>query len=253
MFSRSEYVYSRTGLLKIKPTTTKVLGLFSPSHFPFHLDSVPEIPRLSEMVEAAIKVLSKNPRGYFLFVEGGEIDFGHHYNLLHVALDETAELSHAVQVARDQTKETETLIVVSSDHSHTMSVSGYPQRGNNIFGVAAPLKFLQNLPPDQKPLSTLSYANGPGYIAHHDPLTKERLNINTLNYNANNYMAPTMVELQVETHAGDDVGIFANGPHANMFTGVHEQNYIPHAIAYAMCIGPGRTYCNSGYDYHPYN
>lgn len=35
-------------------------------------------PSLSDMTAAAIKVLDKNPKGYFLFVEGGRIDHGHH-------------------------------------------------------------------------------------------------------------------------------------------------------------------------------
>lgn len=93
---------------------------------PFHVDITPDRPRLYQMVSNAISVLEKNPNGYFLFVEGGLIDFGHHYNLPHVALDETTELSLAIDTGLTATKERETLIVVSSDHSHTMSISGYP-------------------------------------------------------------------------------------------------------------------------------
>lgn len=48
-----------------------------------------------------------------------------------------------------------------------------------------------------------------------------------------------------ETHAGDDVGVFASGPWANLFTGVLEQNVIPHFMAYAACIGNGLTACDS--------
>lgn len=53
----------------------------------------------------------------------------------------------------------------------------------------------------------------------------------------NNYQFPTTVPLDSETHGGDDVGIFAIGPHAHLFAGVVEQNLIPHIMAYTACLG----------------
>jgi alkaline phosphatase len=49
-----------------------------------------------------------------------------------LALDETVEFAKAVQAAADLTDEEDTLIVVTADHAHTMSISGYPARGNHI-------------------------------------------------------------------------------------------------------------------------
>lgn len=51
----------------------------------------------------------------------------------------------------------DTLTVVTADHAHTMSISGYPTRGNDILGIAG----MSNV--DQKPFTTINYANGPGY------------------------------------------------------------------------------------------
>ena len=51
----------------------------------------------------------------------------------------------------------ETLILVTSDHAHVMSIAGYPVRGNPILGIADVSDV------DGLPYSTLSYANGPGY------------------------------------------------------------------------------------------
>jgi alkaline phosphatase len=65
---------------------------------------------------------------------GGRIDMGHHDTKAHLALDETVEFAKAVQAAVDLTDEKHTLIVVTADHAHTLSISGYPVRGNNIFG-----------------------------------------------------------------------------------------------------------------------
>lgn len=40
-----------------------------------------------------------------------------------------------------------------------------------------------------------------------------------------------------ETHGGDDVGIFARGPMAHLFTGVLEESEIAHVMAFASCVG----------------
>lgn len=53
-----------------------------------------------------------------------------------------------------------------------------------------------------------------------------------------------MVPKVDETHGGDDVGIFALGPWAHLFTGVVEQNVIPHLMAYASCVGEGKKACD---------
>jgi hypothetical protein len=68
------------------------------------------------------------------FKTGGRIDHGHHDTQAHLALDETVEFAKAIQAAVDLTDERNTLIVVTADHAHTLSVSGYPTRGNDIFG-----------------------------------------------------------------------------------------------------------------------
>lgn len=151
------YVSNREQLLKADNNLKYLLGLFTPSHFNYHLErNLTNEPTLAEMTESAIKVLSKGKNGFFLFVEGGRIDYGHHYNLAQIALDETVQFSEAVQKALDLTSRDDTLIVVTSDHSHTMSFSGYAERGNDILGVAG-------IGDDKIPYSTLSYANGPGY------------------------------------------------------------------------------------------
>ena len=58
-----------------------------------------------------------------------------------------------------------------------------------------------------------------------------------------NYQAQAAVPLSMETHGGEDVAVFAKGPMAHLLHGVHEQNYIPHVMAYASCIGQNRQHC----------
>lgn len=83
-------------------------------------------PSLTEMLTKAIQVLSKNEKGYFLFVEGGRIDHGHHSTQARIALDETAEFSKAIDYAHRTVNNNDTILLVTADHSHTMSYSGYP-------------------------------------------------------------------------------------------------------------------------------
>lgn len=136
--------------------TRTVSGLFEDSHMRFHLDANASVqPTLAEMTKKAIEVLRKEKKGYFLFVEGGLIDAAHHRVMAKIAMDETVEFSKAVQQAVDMTSESDTLIVVTSDHSHTMTMAGYPVRGNDISGLVG------DLGDDNLPFSTLSYANGP--------------------------------------------------------------------------------------------
>lgn len=45
------------------------MGLFRDDHMEYHLKAQNQ-PSLEEMVEVAIKMLSRSSKGYFLFVEG---------------------------------------------------------------------------------------------------------------------------------------------------------------------------------------
>ena len=49
-----------------------------------------------------------------------------------------------------------------------------------------------------------------------------------------------------ETHAGEDVLVYAQGPWAHLFHGTHEQSYIAHVIKHAACIGDDQTACEPG-------
>ncbi|XP_066997528.2 membrane-bound alkaline phosphatase isoform X2 [Anabrus simplex] len=236
---RGQYIWNRKQLLSLNYTNVDyLLGLFEGSHMKYHLEADEENePTLAEMTEAAIKLLSKEKNGFALFVEGGRIDHAHHSTTAKRALDETVEMAKAVKKAMELTSNEDTLIVVTADHAHTMSYSGYPTRGNDILGLAG----LSDV--DKLPYSTLSYANGPGFqppersCNRHD-LTEDNMKTDTYEY-------PALVPLTSETHGGDDVAVFATGPWAHLLTGMYEQNYIPHVMAYASCIGSGLTACSN--------
>lgn len=106
----------------------QILGIFTHDRFPYHLDVVDknlkEIPTLAEMTSKAIEILEESENGYFLLVEGDRIDGAHHDNMAKYALDETIEFNKAIKTALEKVDLDETLIVVTSDHSHSMSYGG---------------------------------------------------------------------------------------------------------------------------------
>ncbi|XP_059052252.1 membrane-bound alkaline phosphatase-like, partial [Achroia grisella] len=232
----AKYIYHRDELLNLNVADyNSVLGLFSPDHMPYNLEAGDDDPSLNEMTEKAIKLLSKNENGFFLFVEGGRIDTAHHETKARKALDETAEFAKAVEAALRIVDPEETLIVVTSDHSHTMTYSGYSKRGSDILGFTNKMNAS-----DGFPYMTLSYANGPGYRNEEQ---YARSNLQLEDIKSLNFTFPSLVPISRETHGGEDVAVFAKGPWSHIFSGNYEQNYIPHAIAFASCIGPGFTSC----------
>lgn len=216
--------------------TPHVLGLFSPSHMTYHVDrnNGPEgEPSLSEMTEKAIQLLSQNPKGYFLIVEGGRVDHAHHDGNAYRALTEGVELAKAVEIAAQMTSDQDTLIIVTADHSHTLTMNGYPVIDNPILGKVITwnettgekelAKDMQGLP-----YTTLQYANGPGGRPHAD--------LTHVDTTTKDFKQEALVLLESETHGGEDVAIYARGPGSAWVHGTVEQNVIYHIMRESLAL-----------------
>ncbi len=108
------------------PLDKPLLGLFSGSHMSYELDKSQHSsePSLAEMTAEAIRRLEAKGSGYYLMVEGGRIDHGHHEGKAGYALSEGVAFANAVQAALENTQASETLILVTADHSHVMTMAG---------------------------------------------------------------------------------------------------------------------------------
>nr|XP_048284869.1 intestinal-type alkaline phosphatase [Myodes glareolus] len=231
----AQYVWNREELIQksLDPSVTYLMGLFEPVDTKFDIQRDPLMdPSLKDMTEAALRVLSRNPNGFYLFVEGGRIDRGHHLGTAYLALTEAVMFDTAIEKASQLTSEKDTLTIVTADHSHVFSFGGYTFRGTSIFGLA-PLKAL-----DGKSYTSILYGNGPGYVG-----TGERPNVTAAESGDPSYQQQAAVPVKSETHGGEDVAIFARGPQAHLLHGVQEQNYIAHVMAFAGCLEP-YTDCN---------
>lgn len=212
-------------------------------------------PSLSHMTKAAIGRLARADQGFFLMVESGRIDHAHHDCNAYRALDEAVEFDKTVKEIMENPliNLDETLIIVTADHSHAMTFNGYPRRGNPILGNVYTTNNgypIHDLYKDgtSRAYSTISYANGPGFYEH---FTGDKnfpwKDVRTLDTENVDYRQPAMTPGDdSETHGGEDVPIYAMGPMAHLLTGVHEQNYIAHVMAFASCYGPFRYDCDRG-------
>lgn len=211
------------------------LGIFANGHLKLEheRDQGPEgMPSLSMMTEAAIKLLRKNPNGYALMVEGGNIDQTHHRGHARKALDETVAFSDAVETALNMTSDKETLIIVTSDHSHSMVFTGYPDREQGV------LKYTESAM-DQKPFTNLLYGTGGpnNWQFYVNNNTAERVDPSKENTTDFEYSQQAVVLTDEVTHSGTDVLVYAHGPMAHLFNSVHEQSYVAYVISYATQIG----------------
>jgi len=264
----AQYVWNKDQFNAIDPKTTDhLLGLFEPSHVHYEADRVAHDkagePSLTEMTVKALDILKKNKKGYFLMVEGGRIDHAHHSGNAYRALTDTQQLAAAVQTVAEKTSAKDTLIIVTADHSHVFTIGGYPQRGNPILGLTQGVgSDLPDVDLLGLPYTTLNYANGTGYTGKSDlqpegsksfnatdgswssgseghnpksfePATGRPTLTNDLVQNSN-YLQEAIIPLAAETHAAEDVAIFARGPKAHLFHGVMEQNVIYHVMARAL-------------------
>lgn len=217
--------------------TSRLLGLFDDSHMDFDVEreinpSMPTVqPHLADMTEAAIKLLSQNDNGFYLMVEGGRIDHGHHGGNAKRALNDAVALSEAVRRAAAMVDLNETLILVTADHSHVFTMAGYPARGNPILGLVTPPHSTDDAPvlaDDGKPYTTLGYHNGPGAIkGERETLTAEKVQ-------DMNFRQQAAIPFGSETHGGEDVALFAVGPWSHLATGTIEQNEVFHIINHAL-------------------
>jgi alkaline phosphatase len=238
-YPNSAYIWNRSGFEAIDPQSTDhLLGLFQSSHMQYEADRSEDPggePSLAQMTKLAIEILSRNSNGYFLLVEGGRIDHGHHDNNAYRALTDGIAFADAVQVADDMTSQNDTLLIVTADHSHVFTMAGYPTRGNPILGKVVSNDSAGNpgtspdLMDDNKPYTTLGYQNGPGgaWVGGPRPDLSEIDMHNDRNFVQQAGLPSVDGD---DTHGGEDVAVYARGPGAERIHGVMEQNEIFDAI-----------------------
>jgi alkaline phosphatase len=246
------YVWDETGWNGLGAADLPVLALFESSHMEYEYDRPLDLggePSLEDVTTRAIDLLSSSPEGYFLMVEAGRIDHAHHAGNAWRALVDTEELDQAIAAALEQVDLGNTLIIVSADHSHVFNLAGYPMRPpselpytptstpagygadayGNLFdvvyhidpstGAVAEAGDAQGVP-----YTALVYGNGPGYrgAPRVSPLLDPFPGLDGLIPSGPedpDYLQEAAVPLASETHAGEEVAVYAIGRGARRIHG----------------------------------
>ena len=117
----------------IDEDSDQIIGLFSPSGMP----SENRIPSLAEMTNKAVESLSSNENGFFLMVEGSQIDWGGHANETPYVVREVKDFDDAIGVVLTFAQENPgTLVIITADHeTGGMTINGV-NRENTVVDIA---------------------------------------------------------------------------------------------------------------------
>lgn len=244
-YPRGSFVEDSEGLAAA--TRGPLLGLFAASHMAYASERAEPgatQPSLPAMTRKAIELLRRNGDGFFLVVEGGRIDHAHHAGNAFNALNDTIEMAEAVRVAVEATDPDDTLILVTADHSHVLTIAGYPRRGNPILGTVIEARADEaSVDENGQPYTTLGYMNGRGFRDYGDELNADltyrdapvggRADLREVDTTRPGFHQEALVPLGSETHGGEDVAVYASGPGAGGAAGVQEQNLLFHVMLQA--------------------
>jgi alkaline phosphatase len=138
----------------LKSSAPKLAGLTAKGQHPYRLKGRGDM--LPASTGKAIEILKKNPKGFFLMIEGSQIDWAAHANAADTVVDETLDFDKAVGVAIDFAKaDGHTLVVVTADHE----TGGVTITGGNIAAKKVKLSFSTK---DHTAVMIPVYAYGPG-------------------------------------------------------------------------------------------
>lgn len=149
MLQAKGYRYTATTEEFLACGTTPLIGLFSDKYMP------PATERgdyLARATKHTLELLSRNPQGFFVLIEGSQIDGGGHQNNAELLLSELRDFDKAVAAAFDfadshpgtlvvvtADHETGGLSIVSNDGDFTASESGVAYRYSTGSHTAAPV------------------------------------------------------------------------------------------------------------------
>lgn len=216
-----------------------VIGLFARANMSFDAvrDHAKE-PSLTEMTGKAIGVLSQNSNGFFLMVEGGQIDVALHDTKAKRALQETVAFDNALKAAIEQMRAIDpglkqTLIVATADHDHTLLLNGYSRRtGKTTDNEPGVLGLVRNpgdgkprLDRDGAPYTIIGFGNGEHRVSgkrSDAPLLTDAV------VSGDDYRQEAAIPVKPgrETHGGTDVYLGAIGAGAERFRGTIENTKV---------------------------
>ncbi len=259
------------------PATKRMLGLFNLGNMDGALDRFylkkgtvgrfPNQPDLTEQVTAALKVLERDPKGFYLMIESGLIDKANHPLDWERSVYDTILLDRTLKVVLDWAGQREdTLVIVVPDHTHGVAVVGtvrdevQAEQMRDKVSVYADAGFPNYPPPDERgyPPSVdvsrrlaMFYADFPDHYENYKPnldgqrvpavrsgpggpfIANEKNNVPGAQLRIGNL--PRDAEQGV--HAVDDALLRATGPGSDRLHGFIDNTMVFRAMAEALGLG----------------
>jgi len=211
----------------VKDENEQVLGLFAPRGLPKMLDRTEDIPSLEDMTTSAIERLNKDKDGFFLMIEGSQIDWAGHDNDIVSAMSEMEDFEKAFAAAIEfAKKDKHTLVVATADHS----TGGYSIGANGIYNwFGEPIKAAKRTPD----FMAEEIANGADVEETLKKYIDLDLTAEEIQSVKNAGKKATDIDNAIEKifdnrshtgwttggHTGEDVPVYAFGPSAERFAG----------------------------------
>ncbi|MGP4039746.1 alkaline phosphatase [Gracilibacillus sp. D59] len=215
----------------------KLLGLFAEDALSpeLHRDQTEE-PSLAEMTEASIDVLNQDKDGFFLMVEGSQIDWAGHANDAAWAMSDVAAFEEAVEAAMEFAKQDgKTLVIVGGDHDTggmTTGSGAYSGLNADILNnVTATGDFMAAQLNEDR-------SNAKEIVEEHTNLTLTEAEVQSIQNASDAALAinhvvsdHASVGWTSTNHTGADIPIYAYGPQSDKFTGFFDNTDIPKTLA----------------------
>ncbi|WP_420489156.1 alkaline phosphatase [Neobacillus vireti] len=212
-----------------KDHNPQVLGLFAPKGLPKMIDRSKSIPSLADMTTSAIERLNQNKNGFFLMIEGSQIDWAAHDNDIVGAMSEIEDFEKAFKAAIEfAKKDAHTLVIATADHSTGGLSIGAQDQYNWLSSVIKAVKRTPNYMAAEIAEGASVKETLTKYIDL--PLTKNEIKsveraARTMNVSTIDSAIKEIINLRSLTgwttkgHTGEDVNVYAYGPGSERFAG----------------------------------
>ncbi|MDM5337078.1 alkaline phosphatase [Fictibacillus enclensis] len=229
-FKNAGYSYVTTKDQLLRNKNELVLGLFAKGGMLKMIDRNHDLPSLKDMTTSAIKQLDKDKDGFFLMVEGSQIDWGEHDNDIVSTMSEMQDFEKAFQAAvQFAKKDKHTLVVATADHA-TGGISVGANGKYNWF--TEPIKAFKRTP-DFLSETIASGADVEATLGKYVDLSLTPEEINSVKEAAKSKDV-TKIDATIEKiadlrsntgwtttgHTGEDVNVYAYGPGKEKFAGL---------------------------------
>ncbi|MBY0147596.1 alkaline phosphatase [Neobacillus niacini] len=228
-FVKDGYSYVRNLEELQNDHSPQVLGLFARRGLPKMIDRPKGVPSLAEMAGSAIERLSKNDNGFFLMIEGSQIDWAGHDNDIVGVMSEMEDFEEAFKAAIDfAKKDGHTLVIATADHSTGGYTIGAQGQYNWFSSVIKAVKRT----PDYIAAKIVNGADVKEALTKYIEFPLTRNEINSVQRAARTHKARNIdnaIEEIINTrsftgwttkgHTGEDVNVYAYGPGSERFRG----------------------------------